>query len=198
MDFKDPAAVEAVWRRVLQTQPENTTAQATSVRPSESQASEPTLPSALTEMISNALTARAEYLALSRCGGRSALCFQTLAQEAEGHARRLSALYFLTTGRKSCASRGAISSLAACGGANSAKPTIPHRCGAGWRAHSARAENVRILDAIRARYLASQAAESAYRSAAARWDAHAALFLSLAAAEPRHRARLHALLTDRL
>lgn len=143
MDLNDSATVRAVWQRVLQTPPE------------------PTSEAVLAELISDEQTAHAAYLTLARRGGRFAPAFRALACEEACHARRLSALYYLLTGRKSCVMCGATE------------------------------KRGRLCEAVRARYTAEREAEKTYRAAAQRCPEHAALFCVLADDERRHAQRLY-------
>ncbi len=153
VDPYDSAAVQAVWQRVLQVR-----------EPCE----EATPESELAEMISDELTDQAVYLAIARCAGRFAPVFRAIAHEEACHARRLSALYYLLTGCRSCASRGAVK------------------------------ERWRLCDAVRERYAEELKGAKKYRAAAERWPEHAALFSDLADAEQRHSCRLHAVASEML
>lgn len=146
MNLNDSAAVRAVWQRVLQA-PTDAAPEA-----------------ALAERISDERTAHAAYLALARRGGRFAPVFRALARDEACHAQKLSALYFLLTGRKSCVMRGAV------------------------------ATREELCAAVRARYADERSSENAYRTAAERYPEHAALLCALADDERRHAQRLHAVM----
>ena len=83
MNPYDTAATRAVWNRVLQTQPE---------------AQEPIIET-LRARIDGEHAARLTYLALARCAGRYAGTLRSIAAQEGVHARKLSALYYLHTGK---------------------------------------------------------------------------------------------------
>lgn len=166
MDPFDSAQTAPVWARVY-----SKTAAASPEAPSAQTQTEQTaqdLPALLLEQIDDERRDSATYYFAARRAGEDAALLRRTAQEESGHAKKLSALYFLLTG--------------ACPPATRLPGTYPG--------------DLRTL--LAQRYQGELEGAAGYRAAAEQYPLHAALFNQLAEDEQLHAQRILELTERRL